>query len=347
MLDPGHPDAARYMASVAVEVAREYDVDGVHLDLIRYAGVQWGYNPTSVARYNARYGTSGQPAPADPRWQQWRRDQVTALVRRTYLDCLAVRPALKITAAVIGWGNGPVDERTWRTTSAYGNVFQDWLGWLEQGIVDVAMPMNYDDEANAQQRTWFDQWIEWEKAHQGKRQIAAGVGLFLNAPEAGLAQVRRALAPSDGGGQLAGVALYSYAVTNAPPRGSDLPATSNSQFYALLSGAGDAASGQAQDVPVRPPFDGRAMPPPMPWKQNPGAYLRGTATSQGQPLDGATIRLEGPAAVALQTDGSGYFGAPDLAPGAYTVTLLSGGAVLAQTTADLPAGRVTTVDVAV
>ncbi len=329
-LDPGHPAAARYVAGVAEEVARSYDVDGIHLDLVRYAGAEWGYNPVSLERYRRRYGRAeGErpPAPNEARWQQWRRDQVTALMRRVYLDCLAVNQRLKMSAAVIGWGAGPVDDASWRRTSAYTNVFQDWKGWLEEGIVDLLMPMNYDDEANDEQREWFDRWIEWERRLAGKRQVAAGVGLFLNKPEAGLSQVRRALKAVNG------VALYSYAVTNAPRRGSDDPEAPNEQVYAAL-GAGDGA-----------PFAGVAPVPAMPWKDQPAAMLRGTATVGGAPLDGATLQLVGPGRVTTTTDGSGYFGAVDVPPGTYAVTAMHERTVRWTGSIELAAGKVTTLDV--
>ena len=91
-IDPGNPAAADWTYRVYLDIVRHYDVDGIHMDFIRYGGSgktvgHWGYNAVSVARYNARYGTTGQPAWNDPRWQQWRRDQVTALVRR-----VSVRP---------------------------------------------------------------------------------------------------------------------------------------------------------------------------------------------------------------------------------------------------------------
>ncbi|MGH2352019.1 MAG: glycoside hydrolase family 10 protein, partial [Chloroflexota bacterium] len=206
MLDPGHPGATRYVAEVAAELVREYDIDGIHLDLVRYASARWGYNPVSVARYNRRHGTTGQPAPTDLRWQQWRRDQVTALVRRVYLDSLAVKPRVKVSAATIGWGSGPVDERTWRETSAYGSVFQDWISWLDEGIVDVVMPMTYDDEGDPVQQAWFDQWTAWQRQRKGRRHVAVGIGLFLNDPAGGLAQIRRALEPAASGLRLDGVA---------------------------------------------------------------------------------------------------------------------------------------------
>ena len=65
--------------------------------------------------------------------------------------------------ATIGWGAGPTSLATWRATSAYRNVFQDWMGWLDEGLVDIVMPMNYDDDRNAHQRAWFDQWTAWHR----------------------------------------------------------------------------------------------------------------------------------------------------------------------------------------
>jgi hypothetical protein len=82
----------------------------------------------------------------------------------------------------------------------------------------------------------------------------------------------------------------------------------------------------------------------MPWKGQPLARLRGTATLGDSPADGATIRVEGSTRVTAATDGSGYFGAVDLTPGAYTITLLVDGRVRASTTADLTAGNVFTAE---
>jgi uncharacterized lipoprotein YddW (UPF0748 family) len=90
-VDPGNPEVQRYTTDVYLNVLRNYDVDGIHLDQVRYyegEPLRWGYNPTSVGRFNVRFGRDlgEQPAPNDPDWIAWRRDQVTALVRRIYLD---------------------------------------------------------------------------------------------------------------------------------------------------------------------------------------------------------------------------------------------------------------------
>ena len=110
-LDPGHPAAAQHIVDVVLDLVRNYSVDGIHFDRIRYAGQAFGYNPVSLARYAAATGATGVPAPTDPAWQAWRRDQVTALMRQIYLETIALKPKLKISAATITWGNGPASER--------------------------------------------------------------------------------------------------------------------------------------------------------------------------------------------------------------------------------------------
>jgi len=83
----------------------------------------------------------------------------------------------------------------------------------------------------------------------------------------------------------------------------------------------------------------------MPWKDQPGAFLRGVATGGSAVLlDGATVSLDGPTRTSLQTDGNGYFGAADLVSGEYTVTVVQNGVAGASVRVSLPAGHVTTLD---
>ena len=107
-LDPGHPDAARYTADVILEPAQYYEVDGIHLDYVRYPeDANYGWNPTAVARFQRLYNRTGTPAVSDPAWAQFRRDQVTALVRQIYLRAFAIRPSIKVSAALIIMGERP------------------------------------------------------------------------------------------------------------------------------------------------------------------------------------------------------------------------------------------------
>ena len=160
---------------------RNYDVDGVHLDQVRYyegQPLRWGYNPTSVARFNAQFNRdpSTQPLPEDPDWIAWRRDQVTALVRRVYTQTKAIKPNVAVTAAVVTWGRGPVTDADWQKQAAYSAVLQDWRSWLKQGIVDYLLPMDYFRESN-EQATWFDTWTQWQVTYANRARGGPGIGL--------------------------------------------------------------------------------------------------------------------------------------------------------------------------
>jgi len=213
-LDPGNPEVQSYTTLVYTNLLRNYDVDGIHLDQIRYYegdALRWGYNPASVAAFNARFGLdpASQPAATDPQWIAWRRDQVTALVRRIYIEAKAIKPNVAVTAAVVTWGPGPQTADDWESQAPFASVLQDWRRWLDEGIVDYLVPMDYYREAG-EQSAWFDTWTQWQVSHPGKRGVVLGMGSYLNSTDGALAQLGRARAL----GAL-GVALYSYAVPTA------------------------------------------------------------------------------------------------------------------------------------
>jgi uncharacterized lipoprotein YddW (UPF0748 family) len=210
-LDPGNPDVQSYVTELYLNVLRNYDVDGIHLDQVRYYEgdpLRWGYNPASVAAFNTRYGREpgSQPEPTDPQWVGWRRDQVTGLVRRIYSEAKALKPRAAVTAAVVAWGKGPQAADDWRLQAPYAAVLQDWHAWLQEGIVDYLLPMNYYRE-NEQQGPWFDTWAQWQVSHPGVRGVVLGLGTYLNSADGAIAQLGRARALGS-----RGVALYSYAV---------------------------------------------------------------------------------------------------------------------------------------
>ena len=330
-LDPGHPAAAQHIVDVVLNLVRNYAVDGIHLDRIRYAGQEFGYNPVSLVRFAAASGATGVPAATDPAWQAWRRDQVTALMRQIYLETIALKPKVKISAATITWGNGPASDAEWRQSSALTGVFQDWPDWLRDGILDMAIPMNYDREADARQKVWFDHWIEWEKNHRAGRHLVIGLGAFLNATADTAAQAQRALAPSARGERAQGVAFYSYAGTDK----DGLPAADLFRVLTRVDPAG-----------APPVFAARVKPPLMAWKARPSkGYLKGFVRHpDGRPADGLTVEVSGPVWRVMTVAGTGFYGTAGLPPGRYAVTVTCFGQPLAAAEAEVRAGKVATMD---
>jgi hypothetical protein len=284
-------------------------VDGLHYDYVRYsddgssANFQpWGYNPVAVARYKAQHNVTATPAPGDPLWLQWRRNQVTELVRKVYLNAWAARPHVRISAALIAYGvNAPADLTVgaWQNTEAYRRVLQDWRAWMEEGILDLGCPMIYRNES--QYPGSFDAWADYTKDRQFNRAAAPGMGWYLNSINNSMTQFGQARGASPGGKTGAGILGYSYAVPNKDG------VSQSSTFAQFVAG------------PLATP----ATVPPMPWKTDTAkGHFMGTLTnSQGAKFDGATVILTGPVTRTLKTDATGFFGAVDLPVGTYTVTV--------------------------
>ena len=310
-IDPGNPQGADWTYRVYMDVVRQYPVDGIHLDFIRYGGDgktvgHWGYNAVSVARYNARYRTTGQPLWNDPRWQEWRREQVTALVRRIAIGAQALRPKIIVSAATICWGKAPESEADYESKSAsYTEVFAPWRDWMREGLLDLNCPMTYFNRPKAAGK-WAG-WSKFAKNHQYGHQSVLGVGAYLNLVPDTLAQLRETRLPTPSGNRAAGSVLYCYDTM----RGQDGQEIEGDTT--LLSAL---PSVYTHDVPL----------PTMPWKTNPATgALRGTLLFGDAlvPADGAAVtaeRLDGSVKRIAYCDGNGTFGLVGLPPGSYNIT---------------------------
>ncbi len=313
-LDPGHPDAADYTFRIYLDVLRHYEVDGIHFDFVRYGGPNWGYNPASIERFNRRYGRTGDPDAADPAWKHWRRDQVTALVRKVYAMAAAVKPKAQVSAATITWQEGPRNLHEWETKSAAMNrVFQDWRSWMKEGILDLSCLMSYYNESK--HPDWYRRWLDWAKDSQFGRYAALANGSWLNLIPDSLAQIAAIRSASAKGNRAKGVMLYCYAATNKGPDGTEQ--RFNDAFYAALS---------TPSVFTRnPPFAKPATYPVMPWKENPKTgVVRGFVFggNQLEPVDGVEVTIRGKGIrKTTRTDGTGFFAVLGLRPGEYAVGL--------------------------
>jgi uncharacterized lipoprotein YddW (UPF0748 family) len=340
LLDPGHPDAADYIVKMFTSLVENYDLDGVNFDRIRYpdqnlvdqgvAMPSWGYNPVAVARFQEATGRTDIPFPTDPEWMQWRRDQVTNIVRRVYLETTAIRPDIRVSVATITYGYGPVSTPGgFEGTRTYREVLQDWRGWMEEGIVDINLPMNYKREHCTQdgpgcfgnQRRMYEEWNEFIKDNQYDRQAVIGPAVYLNYIDGTITQVRKALEPSAAGNQAAGWIAYSYrtpdAIANANPNNAAIAAAQRAELIRALTQP-------SQYDPITPPVFAEPVPvPSIPWKDQPTqGHIMGTVkTPDGEPFDQVRVDLyRGNNLIASRlTDGTGWFGFANLEPGHYRV----------------------------
>lgn len=325
-LDFGHPAAITYLEGVVQHLLRAYPaLDGVHWDYIRFGGRNYGYNQVSIERFNRAYGRppESRPAPDDPAWSQWRRDRVTELARRLFIRARAEKPGIQVSAATITWG-GLGSDGNWGASAAYERVFQDWPAWLEEGILDFAVPMHYFEEGVARSRGWYDSWLAFDRTRPGRRAIVAGVGAWLNTPEQNLSQAQRALTPDAEGRTLAGVAFFSYAN--------------------LFAGVNDESRRVFMDQLRGTVFARPAVAPDWPWITAPsGGHIQGIATVDGQVVPDAKVTLfrDGVWLRDLYASADGWFGAVELPPGSYSIIITRADGRQAVYAAPVRAGLVT------
>lgn len=305
-LDFGHPDAIHHMEAVVQNLLWNYsDLDGVHFDFIRYSGQDYGYNQVSVDRFNQAYGlpSDNWPAPDDFAWSQWRRDRLSELMRRLYLRIKAINPRVQVSVAAITWGGiGSYTPDDWPNSAAYAMVFQDWKAWLEEGIVDFALPMHYFEEGVERSRNWYNGWLVFDRTNTGVRRTVVGTGSWLNDPDQNIAQVRRALEPDEQGRYLAGVAFYAY--------------------HNLFAGSNFERRREFMDYLRATVFAQPARAPEWPWISYPTrGMLQGMAIVDGDIIPDAKVSLikDGTWVQDLAASADGWYGAVELEPGTYAV----------------------------
>jgi uncharacterized lipoprotein YddW (UPF0748 family) len=232
-LSPGNPSVRHFLRSVVKEIVDKYDVDGIHLDYVRYPAPQFSFDPVSRARFEKEYRVDplalinrrGNWSAERYRelfstWKNWRAEQVSKLVRGIFYDLEGRNRELQLSAAVIANLN--------YARSKFG---QQWDEWMKEGIIDFVVPMAYSTDTNQVIR-----YLATANANKYDRYIYAGLGVYNQSAESAIEKYYRARHMG-----LKGVVLFSYDGIKDDPQ----------YFDALKSG----------------PLKYTAIPPEMPWKK--------------------------------------------------------------------------------
>lgn len=185
-VDPGIPGYREHFANVCADIAKRYAVDAIHYDYVRYPEREWGYAPLALDCYYAETGETEKPEQDDPKWLQWKRDQVTALVTLVRERVKAANPNVKIQASTIVWGLCPED---FKDATPYMRVCQDWKLWMEQGLIDENCPMVYAREGEEFGAGYFRGWLEGVKRWSYGLPAYIGISSTMNTAEQMLQQV--------------------------------------------------------------------------------------------------------------------------------------------------------------
>lgn len=167
-LNPGHPGTKVYLMKLVQEIVSNYDIDGIHLDYLRYPE-----NATTFPdRNDYRRRNEGRSL------EQWRRDNLSEIVRYIYKGVKAMKPWVKVSTCPVGKFRDTTrySSKGW---NAFYTVCQDPQGWLNEGIMDQIYPMMYFQGNN-----FYPFALDWQEQSNG-RHIIPGLGIYFLDPKEG------------------------------------------------------------------------------------------------------------------------------------------------------------------
>jgi uncharacterized lipoprotein YddW (UPF0748 family) len=152
-IDPGEPDARRYVLDVMLDVVKRYDIDGVHIDDYFYPYPVGGAAFPDDASWR-KYGVASGMSRAD-----WRRDNVNRFIEAMYHGVKAAKSSVRVGISPFGIWRPGVPATTTASLDSFDHLFADSRHWLAQGWCDYLAPQLYWGIQPAKQS--FPALLEW------------------------------------------------------------------------------------------------------------------------------------------------------------------------------------------
>ena len=176
-LCPSDPANISLELNTILEVLSRYDIDGVHLDYIRYPDDKACFCAGCRQRFENWSGQKVKNWPKDVAYgkqsgsyKTWRSLQITEFLRNVRREMKKIKPQAKLSAAVYS-----------KYPECIESVGQDWGLWLKEGLVDFVCPMDYLPTVSA-----FREILGNQMALQnGRKRIYPGIGATLSEGDLG------------------------------------------------------------------------------------------------------------------------------------------------------------------
>lgn len=167
---PGNAQVRARTADVAADIAGHYDVDGIHLDYIRYPGSDYSHDAASLTRFAADTASGGDWPGLS--YGDWQREMVKDTVRQ-------VSAAVDVPVSAAVWGVH-TNEWGWSSVSeGDGDFYQDSRAFLSEGLLDANIPMAYWPITETEgDRLDFRTLTRDHVAHASGRHVFMGIGTY-------------------------------------------------------------------------------------------------------------------------------------------------------------------------
>jgi uncharacterized lipoprotein YddW (UPF0748 family) len=154
------------------EIVSKYDIDGIHLDYIRYNNSDVCYCKYCRSGFEKSIGKPVKNWPDDVRngnlkeeYQKFRVNLISSFVSKVSKRVKSMDSSVQVSAAVFG-----------SYPSCYYSVGQDWPAWVKNGYLDFVVPMNYFNTVEK-----LDKFVTKQIDSIGKDKLISGIGVSSGA----------------------------------------------------------------------------------------------------------------------------------------------------------------------
>lgn len=180
-LCPSNPLNLQLEINTLLEIVRNYNVDGIHFDYIRYPDSKHCFCDSCRQRFETWSGQTVTNWPSDcydgdlsEQYQEFRANQITELVKQVSIQARQIKPEIEISAAVF---------RDY--ASCRKSVGQDWVLWANEGYLDFLCPMDYIDDYGT-----FCNVVETQQnLIQNRIPLYPGIGAYIHTADQTIAQI--------------------------------------------------------------------------------------------------------------------------------------------------------------
>ncbi len=209
-LNPGDSRVGDFLKDLIIDLVKKYPgIDGIHLDFVRYPycvpyspgsrwmkGVDFGYNRANRLKFMEKYGLDPLNMEKDrlncQNWDDFRRNTISDFVKDIFkMSGDKGNSRIEFSSAVLCWPD-----------RAYFSAFQDWRRWMEEGVLDFIISMNYGTDDRLV--TYLSREAV-SSGHSNKVYIGIGAYLLKKDPEKLYKQITDSVAA-----KADGITIFSY-----------------------------------------------------------------------------------------------------------------------------------------
>ncbi len=184
-ISPAYDEVRSYLSRVITEIIVSYDIDGIHMDYVRYPGKKYDFSDRIRRIFKQRNRVDPvdvvlKGEKVDPtlkyleKWVEYKTEQIDKQVKSIARRITMANKNIRLSAAV----KPSADE-------AYYEFGQNWAGWLNEGLVDFVVTMSYFPETILVENVMKNSLKKVDR-----RKVVGGIGAYSLQPRETKEQIK-------------------------------------------------------------------------------------------------------------------------------------------------------------